>query len=216
VRVGSATLRVGSATLHHAVFWVLPDRDLYLSAKHYPIHATLGFPALAAPGRLTFTGDERFARVVPYTRNDAPDASSNLFLKALQPVVAASLDGQLLRQRGAERARAVFRMHARRPVDARHIRAVTAERPRPIMGLAQINTRGIRRQKNRTMADKKAHKPNLSPEAAKILEQYRNAGKPAKTASDDESGPSDAEAGVYPKASAPPPSMMRRSGTRGK
>jgi len=65
------------------------------------------------------------------------------------------------------------------------------------------------------MADKKK-KPNLTPEAAKILEQYRNAGK---TRAGGENGASmDEETGVPGQRPTAPPSAasMRRSGTRGK
>jgi hypothetical protein len=64
------------------------------------------------------------------------------------------------------------------------------------------------------MATKK--KPALSPAAAKILEQYRNANKPT-TPSDNAPG-SETSVGT-PRASSPPPpgaASMRRSGTRGK
>ena len=61
----------------------------------------------------------------------------------------------------------------------------------------------------------KKKKPALSPEAAKILEQYRNSGKtPAG-----ESGPGGLDGGdAAPKPSTgpPAPNAMRRSGTRGK
>ncbi|MBC8104664.1 MAG: hypothetical protein H7Z41_18985 [Cytophagales bacterium] len=59
----------------------------------------------------------------------------------------------------------------------------------------------------------KKRKPSISPEAAKILEQYRNAGKPRDA--DGVVIPTD-EASSVPRPTAPPPSPMRRSGTRGK
>lgn len=60
------------------------------------------------------------------------------------------------------------------------------------------------------------NKKPLSPAAAKILEQYRNAGKSGPAASDSAT-PSDAPANA-PRTAAPPPpgATMRRSGTRGK
>ena len=63
------------------------------------------------------------------------------------------------------------------------------------------------------MADKK-HKPSITPEAAKVLEQYRNAGKP-KSADGVDPAEADGNGAARP-ASPPPPSPMRRSGTRGK
>lgn len=66
------------------------------------------------------------------------------------------------------------------------------------------------------MQKKTAHKANLSPQAAKILEQYRNAGKPvgeAETANPDGTAP----AASKPAPPAPPPAArIPRSGTRGK
>lgn len=59
----------------------------------------------------------------------------------------------------------------------------------------------------------KKKKP-MSPEAAKILEQYRNAGKPQQAV--DEDGVPVPESPSTPRQMAPPPSMPRRSGTRGK
>lgn len=64
---------------------------------------------------------------------------------------------------------------------------------------------------------KKQKKP-LSPDAAKILEQYRNAGKSAPAAAGGEPGAPDA-ASPTPKPSSPPPpsaAMKQRSGNRGK
>lgn len=63
------------------------------------------------------------------------------------------------------------------------------------------------------MPEKK--KPKVSPEAAKILEQYRNASKqhtPEGVSPEGSPGPA-----VPPRNAAPPPGgSMRRSGTRGK
>jgi hypothetical protein len=67
------------------------------------------------------------------------------------------------------------------------------------------------------MATKK--KSDLPPSAAKIMEQYRNAGKtgtPAVSASDPTTA---SETGATPPARPPAPpaaASMRRSGTRGK
>lgn len=60
-------------------------------------------------------------------------------------------------------------------------------------------------------------KSPLSPAAAKILEQYRNAGKTGSPASADPNAPQEAPSGT-PRTPTPPPpgASMRRSGTRGK
>jgi len=62
------------------------------------------------------------------------------------------------------------------------------------------------------MANKK--KPALSPEAARILEQYRKAGQ--KAAVNDADPSADGSSGSIAKPSAPPPLAVHRSGTRGK
>lgn len=64
------------------------------------------------------------------------------------------------------------------------------------------------------MQKKSGKKPALNPEAAKILEQYRNAGKSSGTNS---GGTDSVDEGGARVPSAPPPSqVLRRSGTRGK
>jgi hypothetical protein len=62
---------------------------------------------------------------------------------------------------------------------------------------------------------KKERKPNLSPEAAKRLEQYRNAGKSPGAPSGDAAG-TDGDGSVTKPNTPPPAQQMRRSGTRGK
>ena len=64
------------------------------------------------------------------------------------------------------------------------------------------------------MATKKS-KPALNPQAARILEQYRNAGKALPGGEDN--GPTGPDDNANPnRPTAPPPAMPRRSGTRGK
>jgi len=64
--------------------------------------------------------------------------------------------------------------------------------------------------------DKK--KRPLNPDAARILEQYRNAGKtPAASSNGTAAGPDGVGQPATPaKPAAPPAAPMRRSGTRGK
>ena len=57
-------------------------------------------------------------------------------------------------------------------------------------------------------------KPNLTPDAAKILEQYRNAGK--KTANPDGSPLAEGQETTTRQNTPPPSQQTRRSGTRGK
>jgi hypothetical protein len=61
---------------------------------------------------------------------------------------------------------------------------------------------------------KTTKKHTVNPEAAKILEQYRNAGK-GIPAGGDAANPTDGGAQVKPTGP-PPTSPLRRSGTRGK
>jgi hypothetical protein len=67
------------------------------------------------------------------------------------------------------------------------------------------------------MAAAPKKKRPISPEAAKILEQYRNAGKPQPGATGTGGTLPDGEGGSGQRT-APPPSaaQQRRSGTRGK
>jgi hypothetical protein len=58
-------------------------------------------------------------------------------------------------------------------------------------------------------------KPNISPDAAKILEQYRNAGKKVPL-NEDGTPMADGDGNAPRPNAAPPPQPMRRSGTRGK
>lgn len=85
----ASTLRIGGATLRNVAFLVLRDQDLYVAPKRCQVHATLGFPALAALGRLTFFRNGLTLRIAPATRGAAPRPDANLFLEALQPLVAA-------------------------------------------------------------------------------------------------------------------------------
>lgn len=60
---------------------------------------------------------------------------------------------------------------------------------------------------------KQPRKSNLTPEAAKLLEQYRNAGK---TGTNSETGVDNDENATNKPVAPPPSQVQRRSGTRGK
>jgi hypothetical protein len=62
----------------------------------------------------------------------------------------------------------------------------------------------------------KKKKPHVSPEAAKILEQYRNAGKTAPGGADGNGHAGEDEAAPARPSAPPHAPKMRRSGTRGK
>ena len=50
-------LEIGSAHLHNVAVYVAPDQDLYFAPIKHQTNALLGFPVVAALGRLTFTHD---------------------------------------------------------------------------------------------------------------------------------------------------------------
>ena len=65
----------------------------------------------------------------------------------------------------------------------------------------------------------KKKKPTVSPEAAKILERYRNAGKPQLPAEEGGVAPPPAENGAPARPQTPTPAAnkpIHRSGNRGK
>ena len=69
-----------------------------------------------------------------------------------------------------------------------------------------------------TNSSKPTKPRTLSPEAARILEQYRSAGKGIPAGADGTASPDGGTAGGAPgKPAGPPPAaQMRRSGSRGK
>ncbi len=63
----------------------------------------------------------------------------------------------------------------------------------------------------------KKKKPTVSPEAAKILERYRNAGKPHPPAEEGAAPPTENGAPARPQTPPPAaPKTIQRSGNRGK
>ncbi len=52
-----AQLTIGTATLHNVAVFVVPDSAFYIAPFKHQMNALLGYPVLAALGRLTFTRD---------------------------------------------------------------------------------------------------------------------------------------------------------------
>lgn len=82
-------LRVGTAIVRNAVAIVLPDKSLDIPQLHFQITAILGYPVIEALGRLTIGAD---SVAVDPVAGEAPSDSSNLFLDALSPLVAATVE----------------------------------------------------------------------------------------------------------------------------
>ncbi len=84
-------LRIGKARLHNVVFVLLDDQDLLVKQLHYQIDGIIGYPVLAALGRVTFYRNDKFGvevRSKPFPRKDY-----NLFVEKQTPVIAARIGG---------------------------------------------------------------------------------------------------------------------------
>jgi hypothetical protein len=84
-------LRIGKATLHNAVFVLLDDQDLLVTQVHYQIDGIIGYPVLAALGKITFYRNGTFGVGVstkPLLRKD-----HNLFVEKQTPLAAARIGG---------------------------------------------------------------------------------------------------------------------------
>jgi hypothetical protein len=84
-------LRIGKATLHNAVFVLLDDQDLLITQVHYQIDGIIGYPVLAALGKITFYRKGTFGVGVstkPLLRKD-----HNLFVEKQTPLAAARIGG---------------------------------------------------------------------------------------------------------------------------
>lgn len=82
-------LRLGKARLRNVVFVLLDDQNLLVSQPHYQIDGIVGYPVLAALGRITFDHNRTFAVDVstkPPLRRD-----HNLFIEKQTPLVAARI-----------------------------------------------------------------------------------------------------------------------------
>ncbi len=85
--------RLGSAVVKNAVFLVFEDRDLYIAPLKLQIRGIVGFPVIAALGRLTFhrNGDIEIGGA-----SSGATGEPNLYLEERTPLVAAAIDGKAL------------------------------------------------------------------------------------------------------------------------
>lgn len=83
-------LRVGRAVVRNVAAVVIPDKAMYVRSVNFKIPPSLGFPVLAALGRITFFKDGRFG--VQIRQRATPILPRrNLFLEKLTPLVAADV-----------------------------------------------------------------------------------------------------------------------------
>jgi len=84
-------LSLGEAELRNVAVIVISDEDLVIPDVHYRIPGSIGFPVLAALGRITFFADGRLGVARP-AAGSAGD-QENLFLQRLTPIVATEIGG---------------------------------------------------------------------------------------------------------------------------
>ena len=84
-------LRLGKARLRNVVFVLLDDQDLLVRQLHYQVSGIIGYPVLAALGRITFNHNGTFA--VDVSSKARPRMDHNLFVEKETPVAAARIAG---------------------------------------------------------------------------------------------------------------------------
>jgi predicted aspartyl protease len=84
-------LEIGKATFRNVAVIVVEDKDMFLSPMQYMLPGSLGFPVLAALGRITFFEDGRFE--VGLQPTTGKPVSGDLFLQRLTPIVSAGIRG---------------------------------------------------------------------------------------------------------------------------
>jgi len=84
-------LRLGKARLRNVVFVLLDDHDLLVSQLHYQINGIIGYPVLAALGRITFNRKGTFE--VDVSSKIRLRRDHNLFVEKQTPLAAARIDG---------------------------------------------------------------------------------------------------------------------------
>lgn len=83
-------LRLGRAVVRNVPVVVIPDKAMYVRSVNFKIPPSLGFPVMAALGRITFFKDGRFGVQIG-ERADRKVTRRNLFLEKLTPLVAADV-----------------------------------------------------------------------------------------------------------------------------
>jgi hypothetical protein len=91
------SLRIGQAELRNVAVLVIEDKDFYIAPARFQMQAILGYPVLAALGRITFHADGRFEARPSIVSTQA--TGSRLLLEELTPlvVVGTSRGKQLFR-----------------------------------------------------------------------------------------------------------------------
>ncbi|MEQ8178145.1 MAG: aspartyl protease family protein [Amphiplicatus sp.] len=84
-------LSFGGIEFQNVIFIVLPDEMLSFADGQYTIEAIIGFPVLSRLERLTFEADKE-GEWLSFTPS-RKQASGNLYLDGLSPVVLADVDG---------------------------------------------------------------------------------------------------------------------------
>ncbi len=84
---------LGAALVKNAVFLIFDDKDLYIAPIKHQIRGIIGFPVIAALGRLTFhqNGDIEIGGAAA-----SAGSEPNLYLEERTPLVAATTDGKTL------------------------------------------------------------------------------------------------------------------------
>jgi predicted aspartyl protease len=80
-------LRIGRAEFHHVATLVIDDKEFYIPEVKFQMEALLGYPVLAALGRISFYADGHFGANPGSGSADAQGAP--LLLEELTPLVAA-------------------------------------------------------------------------------------------------------------------------------
>ncbi|HEV2764914.1 MAG TPA: retropepsin-like aspartic protease [Pyrinomonadaceae bacterium] len=92
-RLGVAPeIKVGRASVRHAVFLVFEDKDLFFPPINYQINGIVGFPVMEALRQITLTRDGDF--VIP--PRPAASAARNMALDELTPLIAGEYKGRRL------------------------------------------------------------------------------------------------------------------------
>ncbi len=84
--------KIGNAIIHHAVFLIFDDKDLYISEADLQINGLIGFPMIAALREITFVGDSEI--FIPAT--PAKLGQQNMCLDGLTPLIAGTYRGKRL------------------------------------------------------------------------------------------------------------------------
>ncbi len=88
------SLHVGSAEVRNVAVIVIEDKDFYIPQIRFQFKAVLGYPVLAALGRLSFYADGRFG-VSPGNGATGQSEGARLFMEELTPLVAVGIGKEI-------------------------------------------------------------------------------------------------------------------------